>query len=530
MEYSLTIARHFAQLVWLLINEDAAFDIQIATLRLLVNASKDGPVTLTTRDGKLLVNGAPAPDSIPGAQDLAAQLIGHTVAELRVECGAPPADLLCAARMLASSPLPGDGGSSIKAALRAMDVRTILMTTRPAMPSRPAAPAVTPMSAPAVTPVSAPAAESTHEQAIPGLVRDVSTPLPFLEQERGTAEMMRAVAGAPTPRASMVALLEHLDAATTSPAIGGALAGLVKLALESAHKGRMDLVADIFAELVRREQGAPEGALQRHLSISITRLSTPAVLRSVADLLPQRMEEYERYLPVFSRTDEAGVEALVDALISAPSIAHRRIYFDTLLRLGTGVRTLIHMLGDSRWFAVRNAAELLGEMGVMEAEPELTKLLDHPDDRVRAAAGGALTKLGSPAAARGVQAALRDAGAKVREHVADAVRGRGGEHSVHSLVRAIGQDEDDGVQMAMLTALARIGTPAAVEKLVAIARSEGSIFKRTPIPLRVAAVHALGKCTSPGAMEALQSLLRDGQKEVRGAASWVVMGKKRKEL
>jgi len=101
---------------------------------------------------------------------------------------------------------------------------------------------------------------------------------------------------------------------------------------------------------------------------------------------------------------------------------------------------------------------------------------------------------------------------------------------VHSLVRAIGQDEDDGVQMAMLTALARIGTPAAVEKLVAIASSAGSIFKRTPIPLRVAAVHALGEVHSASAMEALRSLLRDNQKEVRGAASWVMMGKKRKEL
>ena len=93
---------------------------------------------------------------------------------------------------------------------------------------------------------------------------------------------------------------------------------------------------------------------------------------------------------------------------------------------------------------------------------------------------------------------------------------------------AINQDDDDAVQMAMLTALARIGTPAAVEKLVSIASSDGGLFKRTPIALRVAAVRALGEVQSASALEALQSLLRDEQKEVRGAASWVMMGKKRR--
>jgi len=41
-------------------------------------------------------------------------------------------------------------------------------------------------------------------------------------------------------------------------------------------------------------------------------------------------------------------------------------------------------------------------------------------------------------------------------------------------------------------------------------------------------VRALGEVQSASALEALQSLLRDEQKEVRGAASWVMMGKKRR--
>jgi HEAT repeat protein len=45
--------------------------------------------------------------------------------------------------------------------------------------------------------------------------------------------------------------------------------------------------------------------------------------------------------------------------------------------------------------------------------------------------------------------------------------------------------------------------------------------------MRVAAVHALGEMKTSSALAALQTLLRDKEKAVRGAASWVMMGRKR---
>ena len=45
--------------------------------------------------------------------------------------------------------------------------------------------------------------------------------------------------------------------------------------------------------------------------------------------------------------------------------------------------------------------------------------------------------------------------------------------------------------------------------------------------MRVAAVHALGEVKTSSALAALQTLLRDKEKAVRGAASWVMMGRKR---
>ena len=125
MDYSLTFARHFARLVWLLLNEGNAFDAQIATLRSLVNVSRDGDVRLHAQDWRLMANGQPLPDRFTGAQDLVAQLIGHSVRALRVSQGASPADLLLAARVLASEAAPDDGGRNVLARLAALNASTV---------------------------------------------------------------------------------------------------------------------------------------------------------------------------------------------------------------------------------------------------------------------------------------------------------------------------------------------------------------------------------------------------------------------
>ena len=94
MDYSVTFARHFSRLVWLLLNESANIDEQKAALRATVTVSKDGPVVFTARDWRLTVNGAPLADALTGVQDLTAQMIGHAVREIRVDRGALPGSSL----------------------------------------------------------------------------------------------------------------------------------------------------------------------------------------------------------------------------------------------------------------------------------------------------------------------------------------------------------------------------------------------------------------------------------------------------
>ena len=61
MDYSVTFARHFSRLLWLLLNESANIEEQKAALRATVTVAKDGPVTFVTQDWRLIVNGARSP-------------------------------------------------------------------------------------------------------------------------------------------------------------------------------------------------------------------------------------------------------------------------------------------------------------------------------------------------------------------------------------------------------------------------------------------------------------------------------------
>jgi HEAT repeat protein len=177
------------------------------------------------------------------------------------------------------------------------------------------------------------------------------------------------------------------------------------------------------------------------------------------------------------------------------------------------------MLGDSRWFVVRNAADLLGEMVATKAEAQLVALLRHTDDRVRRSATNALLKLGTPDAVKGVYDAVNDQSPEVRMQVASAISTRKDSKTSATLIRAIEGETDNDVQLAMIAALGKVATPEAVQKLVKLAAAENRLFRKKDSTMRVAAVLALGEAKSPAALNALKDLADDKDREVRETAT-----------
>ena len=513
MDYSVTFARHFSRLVWLLLHESGNIDEQKAALRAVVTVCKDGPVTLATQDWRLVVNGAALPEALTGVQDLAAQLIGHAVRDIRVDQGAAAADLLGIARILAAEPIPGDGGRAVEQKLSAMGAATVHVAVQGAevVSRRTGA-----MEAISAEPAPAPAdpAPAPPAPAAPGR-SDIIT--------EETSGHFLAFSAVQTPKGSAGEILAQLDATRSVNLATRLLDELVTVAENAGREGRIEDVARAFHGVVSREATISEPDLKRAYVMALRRMSKPTLLRPVAMLLPRRRDELEDYLAVLARAGEDGAEALIEQLTAAQSLSDRRIYFDCLVRLNAGVPALVHMLGDARWYVARNAADLLGEMQVPEAETPLAQLLKHDDDRVRRAATTALAKLGTPRAVQALRDALRDTSPQVRMQAAAGLAARKGVKSASTLAKALDTEPDVEVQLMILSSLGRVATGEAVSKLARAAEPEGRLFKKKPAAYRMAAITALGEANTPAARAALDALRNDKDKDVRELAYRVLL-------
>ena len=578
MDYSVTFARHYSRLVWLLLHETSNVDEQKATLRALVTVAKDGAVTLVSDGADVTANGHDVPGVLSGVTDVVRRMTAHGVREIVFDAGAAPAGILGSARILAADASVGDGGAGAEAKLTALGAASVRFTREPVTAPTTAAPPVA-VPAPAIAPppseapavaaavpvapasappppaaVPAPAAPTPAAAAAPAVPTTEPGALPdfgfedadVIDEEalkdklRPTPRVTAAVPAAPsrapegggmfaqfaasrTPTASHRDLLAQLEQASGVNVLTQVLDDLVAIAESAARDARLALVCEILCRVTRREPQIHEFEAKRAFVMAQRRLAKPMLLRAIVQELPHASDQRDAFIAVLTRAGEDGADALIEQIAAISGQNERRVYFDALLQLQAGIPTLIHMLGDARWFVARNAAELLGEMQAREAEPQLTELLKHTDDRVRRAATSALMRLGTSRAMQAIQDALKDGAPAMRMQAAAALVTRKDVKTAATLVRALEEEKDEEVQVAFLLALGKLGTPDAVQRLLKAVEPERGLFKKKAVGYRVAAVQALGEARSPEASEALKALQSDKDEEVREAATFALV-------
>jgi HEAT repeat protein len=320
-------------------------------------------------------------------------------------------------------------------------------------------------------------------------------------------------------------LIERLRTGVTPQNVSRVLDEVATVAEARGSDGRWEVVARVFAAFVDREVSAEDAELRRAYTIAVRRLTKPSLIRGMAGLLPRRRELRDSLQAVFTRLGSDAAEALIDLLTSSDSLTDRRAYLAVLAKIRDAVPTLIHLLGDNRWYVVRNAIDLLGEMRAAEAENALLDVVTHREERVRRSAATALARLGT---LRSIQAAEKMATDPVPEVRVHAMQGLGtvkSPRAVSVLARALDHEPDQEVQAVILAALGRQATDEAVARLTKAAEPDGRLFKRKPTALRIAAVQALVEANTPAALVALRRFANDREREVRVAAARAVKPK-----
>jgi len=320
-------------------------------------------------------------------------------------------------------------------------------------------------------------------------------------------------------------LIERLRTELTPQNVSRVLDEVATVAEARGSDGRWEVVARVFAAFVDREVSAEDAELRRAYTIAVRRLTKPSLIRGIAGLLPRRRELRDSLQVVFTRLGSDAAEALIDLLTSSDSLTDRRAYLAVLAKIRDAVPTLIHLLGDNRWYVVRNAIDLLGEMRAAEAENALLDVVTHREERVRRSAATALARLGTLRSIQAVEKMATDPVPEVRVHAMQGLGTVKSPRAVSVLARALDHEPDQEVQAVILAALGRQATDEAVARLTKAAEPDGRLFKRKPTALRIAAVQALVEANTPAALVSLRRFANDREREVRVAAARAVKPK-----
>jgi len=515
---------HFARLVWLLANRPDEHDAQKEELRHSLIHLSSQPQALLLRDISLAiaeVQDEPS-ETVASLRELALRMAGHSVRLVEFDAAVPVREVFDLARALASEPVQGDEGAAFDEKVVGLFLTGVATHLGRSGFVRHATPGTLPTlsnpirSAPSLT---SPTSPSDKQPAAPARTERASQIARAAHESQAMMQVqLMRVAG----RDETVAdLLTRLDQAVDSPGTRAIVDDITRATEDLSSQNKWEDVVQVLERLHQHYERLHEGDVKRAFLMGIRRLQRPAMLQGVAQLLTTHRELRETCTRVLNLAGETGADVLIDNLIGSDVPGERRAYLDALRQCPAAVNSLLHLLNDDRWYVVRNATSLLGELGAADSDRRLAELLAHRETRVRQAVAVALGKLGTSRALLALLQALNDSSPDVRLQAVLAIAAARNPRAVPWIIEALDHEQDLDVQGALISALGATPTEDGVARLVRAAEA-GGMLVRKPAALRLRAVEALAEAGTPSARHALQSLLSDRDRDIRTAVEQAV--------
>lgn len=278
--------------------------------------------------------------------------------------------------------------------------------------------------------------------------------------------------------------------------------------------GRLDPIADAVERLALGSGDPPDEA-----AVAMARqLLSPGVASRIVARLAATREEGRRaeLVRVCAAVGHEMAVAVSDALSDTTDRAARRAYMEAMVALGpVGMPVLEEMMEDGRWFVVRNAVAVLGEVGGDRAVERITATLAHPHARVRREALLSLARVGGEDAGLLISGMIADPDPDVRLAAAMAAGVLGVDRALRPLLALLEEEKDDAVVVGILGGLGQLGDPGAVPAIEKHALA--SLFSRPAPEVRIAAFRALHRIGTPHARKLVADAAEDRNPEVQAA-------------
>jgi HEAT repeat protein len=432
-----------------------------AAARDVENRSRRRPLALELDGDLLRIGGDDAvPFEAPGTEALVSAFLAHAIGRMSIRQLTPARDFLEMARLLSVRPSDPQGGHAIE--------------------------------------------------------REVSDARLWNVEFIGLASLDSKPVTALLPAEMLLSLRDGADYAHAE----AALAKLATRGEEALAEGDARTVAAVLVAMSTFEQESHHDNLRHTAELAMKRLISPMALRLTAQLIPSARRR-ESLIAVLSQAGEDGAEALFAHLVASQDMHERRAYFDAMVALGSGISMLMQALDDEQWYVARNAAELLGEMRVDGVEGSLALMLKSPEEPRRIAAASALARLRTPDALAALHEAVNDPSAQVRYFASSATIARIEGSSARQLGVALDADGDPDMKLQIISALGRLGTPDAVQKLIKTLLSPqgGRGSADMSSEFRCASIEAVADARGGAALSVIAQFRRDRDPRVAETAT-----------
>lgn len=328
------------------------------------------------------------------------------------------------------------------------------------------------------------------------------------------------------PRLNLAGLLQELSATSSDRRFEELLRLLPALFRAQLSDRSWPLIHQTFHQLQTAAANSQLDKTRRQaLLTSLNQLLSADAVDCLIDTLSNRT------LPAAQREEAAQdllffqgevTAPLMNRLTLEPDAQARKILTETLVRQGSvALPVLLEHLQDERWYVVRNAVAILGDIRDPAATGPMKPILGHQDIRVRRETVRALTRIGGQSATGVLLQLLEEEDADLCQQALLSLGAMKNPVAVPALLRLLAQDNGNRsfeLRRGAIKALGEIGAVEAVVPLIEFLASKRFWRPAKHNELRAAAASALGDIGDATAIAPLEAASSERNETVARAA------------